>query len=74
MNFKMLTVTNFSEKYFFRVGEGGGQAKRCSVVRRLTVGPTGRWIDGAKKPARDSNPESPDDFAAVVDRRGHIAV
>ena len=30
-------------------------AKRESVVRRLTVGPTGQG-----NPARDSNPESPD--------------
>ena len=36
------------------------QLKKISVVRRLTVGPTGRWNDGAEKPARDSNPESPD--------------
>jgi hypothetical protein len=34
------------------------QKKFLSVVRRLTIGPTSRCR--AKKPARDSNPESPD--------------
>jgi hypothetical protein len=32
--------------------------KKNAVVRRLAVGPTGR--DAVLKPARDSNPESPD--------------
>ena len=45
-------------------------AKRSSVVRRLTVGPTGQ-DDRAMKPARDSNPESPD-VEAFAERNGEI--
>lgn len=45
------------------------KAKRAgSVVRRLTIGPTGQHdvLTGAyHKPARDSNPESPDGLLLV---------
>jgi hypothetical protein len=52
--------------------ENGGLRDKNSpsVVRRLTVGPTGQ-DDRAMKPARDSNPESPD-VEAVADNLGEI--
>ena len=37
--------------------------QKATVVRRLTVGPTGQV-----NPARDSNPESPDDYLSHRDR------
>ena len=43
--------------------------KESFVVRRLAVGPTGRW-----KPARDSNPESSDDFAFRMGRRDNCGL
>ena len=44
---------NATPKYTYKISKWQKQ----SVVRRLTVGPTGRLL---VNPARDSNPESPD--------------